>query len=112
MERIEKRVPVRAGVLVETDDLVIETETQNLSSGGVFLRGVLDLPVGTVVTLRLTFEEGVFICGATVRWIRYQAVSATEPAGCGCQFADITDEEREILRDIAKRHDVSGAQSA
>ena len=112
MERIEKRVMVRAPALVESRDLVIETETFNLSVGGVFLLGVRDLAAGTVFTLRLTFDEGVFICETEVRWVRHQTVSAAEPAGCGCQFVAVSNEEREILREITERYDLRRASLA
>ena len=92
-KRRSDREPVTLFVEYEGADDLVGDYTENLSSGGTFVATNRELPVGTQITLVLSFPgllEAISIEG-TVRWTRGagtkdEVVVQGEEAGAGIQF--------------------------
>jgi uncharacterized protein (TIGR02266 family) len=93
-KRQSDREPVTLFVEYEGADDLVGDYTENLSTGGTFVATNRELPIGTRITLVLSFPgllEAISIEG-TVRWTRGNATSAGvippgEEAGAGIEFA-------------------------
>src|SRR5689334_1002993 len=93
-KRRDTREPVTLLVEYEGADDLVGDYTENLSSGGTFVATNRELPVGTSITLVLSFPgllEPISIEG-TVRWTRAARTQDDvqvdgEEAGAGIQFS-------------------------
>lgn len=96
------RAPFNRSVTVYFEDKYYSCQAITLSEGGVYLRRVTPLPVGTSVEVEMTD-----VCGETIRLcgevIYNKGISGRRfsiPPGMAIQFADVTSTEADIVRNI------------
>lgn len=80
---------------------MIQFSTQDLSTGGAFVRSHLLFEIGEVLSLQLTLPDGraVKVSGKVVRVARDTGDDVVP--GMGVQFLDLTEADREALQRIA-----------
>lgn len=79
----------------------------NLSNGGVFLRTLPILDVGSGVEVKLSLDSGVVMAHGVVRWLHKPVASggtspSPSPPGLGIEFEDLKG-GREILDRFVQR---------
>jgi uncharacterized protein (TIGR02266 family) len=104
-KRAEVRVPValRIRLRYQAVDQFISKFAVNLSRGGMFLSSRNPKPPGTELyfEIRLADESPVIEGTGVVRWIReYNRHRPDEPHGMGIQFADLSEESRQVLERV------------
>lgn len=79
------------------------TYTVNLSSGGMYVKMLEPYEVNTTFEFLLHLDDEEKIRGtALVRW-RQQSWSEQHPSGMGCEFLDLSDEDRQKLKAFIKK---------
>jgi len=94
--RLWRRVPVGIPVEVEWTGRRFTARCRNLSLGGAFIEGEIDLPLGSTVTLRLSRPDVLedLALQAEVRWV--------EVRGAGVRFLELTARDLWVLSPIVK----------
>ncbi len=105
-----RRLPVRIPVTHSTIDVFLDSEIMNLSTGGVFLKADITLPLGSEVDYQFTLpgSDKVVEAVGTVIWARkaghtHGAPFPEHPPGMGVQFKEINVEDLETLLDEIER---------
>lgn len=105
--RVHARVPIHTAIGWSTESNLYSGLTGNISEGGVFVETHQALPIGTEVTLSVSFEDvdgpRIEVTGK-VRWVRAASPSSDTEPGMGIEFDTLDKEHRTWLDEfIAKR---------
>jgi uncharacterized protein (TIGR02266 family) len=106
-KRISRRAPVvlRIKLRYTSVDSFVQKFATNLSPGGMFISSRAPKPIGTTVKfeLRLADESTVINGSGIVRWTQeYDPEHPRRLFGMGIEFAELSDESREIIERIVE----------
>ena len=104
------RVALCHKVYVTHNETPYEFYTGNISDGGVYIKTEDPFPAGTEVEISLPLEAGshIHLTAIVAHARRHSNDISGYPAGMGIEFKDVSDDERRILRDFAKRASAQG----
>ncbi len=101
-QRHHPRVPSRERCWCESEDITLFARIENLSEGGLFLRGCAPLARGAQVRLRLGSGTEQVSTVAAVAWRRGKGASGEE-VGMGLRFEAVDKRAAAALRDHVDR---------
>jgi CheY-like chemotaxis protein len=81
----------------------INSQTVDVSLGGVFIKMDDPLPVGAKISVQIDLEPA-FIAELEVKWIR-ESAEGTKPSGVGCEFINISTEDAIRLKEHLEQLD-------
>jgi hypothetical protein len=93
-KRQHERVEIAIPILLLYGEREIETQTRNVSAGGLLVNTVGELPFGASVQIRMMLPGGEVTVPATVRWVRGDAM--------GLQFGSLRAKETWAVHQLMK----------
>ncbi|HEY7412992.1 MAG TPA: PilZ domain-containing protein [Vicinamibacteria bacterium] len=103
--RRDPRVPLVREVECTSHGLPLRARLAEISAGGAFLEVLAALPELLVLTFRLEPGEEPLTVGARVLYVQ-------EGIGAGCQFLDVTPDERRRLAEFVARQETPEGREA
>jgi hypothetical protein len=100
------RAKVKWSVTMQTSQGVINTETENISTEGAFIRSWKPFRPNEVFKMLInlpTLDRPLLIDAKVVWAVFYQHVKATTQCGIGVQFIDISRRDRSIVNSMIFR---------
>jgi len=108
----ESRKNIRLAVYIVPDrQQLVSHFSENMSTGGVFIRTVNIKPVNTSMALKIRLPDNniIITCKARVAWTNEPAHPKKHslPAGMGIQFIGLSLNNLQAIRNFLKRYDLN-----
>jgi uncharacterized protein (TIGR02266 family) len=105
--RSSPRVAVEVDVSLHTRHNFYAGLTRDLSEGGLFIATIENIPVGTLLDLRVTVpDHGTIRAKGEVRWVReYNDFNQDFDPGVGVQFVDLRETDRQTIEHFIRRRE-------
>jgi uncharacterized protein (TIGR02266 family) len=103
--RKEPRIPKGLSLTFKTRESLINAYTENISSGGLYIKTPKPLQKGETLSIKLQIpdEPEPIKVEAVVAWSRTEGGPDGEPPGMGIQFIQVSDSDRQKLLGCIKQ---------